>query len=95
MAAESSPGEAPEGAVKREVFEELGVAPTLHGIVGAYGGRSLEDTYPNGDRVGSVTVAYWCSLPNGTLVLDRTELLKTRWISIAEARGLPRHAWID
>ena len=89
------PGESPEAAVQREVFEELGVKPTVHGIIGAYGGRPLENTYSNGDRVGYVTVAYRCSLPTGNLALDRTEILDTRWVSIGEARGLARHEWID
>lgn len=89
------PGESPDAAVQREVFEELGVKPALHGIVGAYGGRPLENTYPNGDRVGYVTVAYRCSLTSDDLALERTEILETRWVSISEARELARHEWID
>ena len=89
------PGESPEAAVQREVFEELGVKPAVHGIIGAYGGRPLENTYPNGDRVGYITVAYRCSLPSVDLTLERAEILETRWVSISEARELARHEWID
>lgn len=89
------PGERPEAAVQREVFEELGVKPALNGVIGAYGGRPLENTYPNGDRVGYVTVAYCCSLPKDDLALDRAEILETRWVSMSEVRQLARHEWID
>lgn len=89
------PGESPEAAVIREVSEELGVTPTPHEIVGAYGGRSLENVYPNGDHVGYVTVAYRCSLPSHDFSLERAELLETRWVSVADVRELERHEWID
>jgi 8-oxo-dGTP pyrophosphatase MutT (NUDIX family) len=61
------PGEHPEDAVRREVEEELGVAATVRGIVGAYGGKALEAVYPNGDEVGYVSIAYRCSLPDTNL----------------------------
>lgn len=67
------PGERPQEAVRREVLEELGVEPLVHEIVGAYGGPSLEATYPNGHRVGYLTVAYRCSIPVLDLVLERDE----------------------
>jgi 8-oxo-dGTP pyrophosphatase MutT (NUDIX family) len=89
------PGEQPETAVRREVREELGVHATTHGIVGAYGGEALEAVYPNGDRVGYVTVAYRCSLSTTDLVLESLELLETRWATAGEVRALDRHEWID
>jgi hypothetical protein len=49
--------------------------------VGAYGGPALENTCPNGDRVGYVTIAYWCSLSSDNIVLERAELLETCWVS--------------
>jgi 8-oxo-dGTP pyrophosphatase MutT (NUDIX family) len=89
------PGEAPDDAVRREVREELGLTPVVHGIVGAYGGPDLENTYPNGDRVGYVTVAYRCSLPDATLTVDHTELLELRWVTATQVPELDRHTWID
>lgn len=38
------PGEEPLDAVVREVQEETGATPRVHGIVGAYGGRPLMET---------------------------------------------------
>lgn len=89
------PGESPDTAVVREVFEELGVEATVVGIVGAYGGPELEYIYPNGDRVGYVSVAYRCAIPTADLTLDPVELIQADWFTLSEALTLPRHPWID
>jgi 8-oxo-dGTP pyrophosphatase MutT (NUDIX family) len=89
------PGEDPETALRREVREELGVDVDVLGIVGAYGGTDLEVTYPNGDRVAYVTVAYRCSLASETLVLEDDELVETRWVTTDQVEDLDRHPWID
>lgn len=89
------PGETPQQAISREVLEELGVSPAAGRIIGAYGGPSLESTYPNGDQVGYVTVAFECTIPDGPLVLEAAELLETRWVTRDEASLLSRHKWID
>lgn len=90
------PGEEPADAVEREVFEELGIRPAVDRIIGAYGGPELVNTYPNGDEVAYVTVAYECHLPSDTqLVLEQDELIETAWMRADEIRGLPRHKWID
>ncbi|MFK4834335.1 hypothetical protein ACI3KY_01245 [Microbacterium sp. ZW T2_14] len=75
--------------------EELGVHAATHGMVGAYGGEALEAVYPNGDRVGYVTVACRCSLSTANLVLEDLELLETRWVTAGEVQALDRHEWID
>lgn len=89
------PGEEPETALRREVREELGVDIEVLGIVGAYGGADLEVTYPNGDRVAYVTVAYRCSLASDALVLEEDEVLETRWVTVDQIGDLDRHPWID
>ncbi len=89
------PGEEPEVALLREVREELGVEVSIRGIVGAYGGSALETTYPNGDRVGYVTIAYRCGLSSTDFALEPSELVETRWLTPAEIAALDRHPWID
>ncbi|PPF71009.1 DNA mismatch repair protein MutT [Clavibacter michiganensis] len=89
------PGEEPRSALRREVREELGVDVDVADIVGAYGGPALESAYPNGDRVGYVTIAYRCSLRSGSLSFDDEELLETRWVLRDEIHLLDRHSWID
>lgn len=89
------PGEEPVSAVAREVEEEIGVAPSVGRVIGAYGGPDLVSAYPNGDRVSYVTVAYECSLPTSRLRLERQELLEVAWGTIDEIAERRRHAWID
>lgn len=89
------PGEDPHAALLREVREELGVGSDIIRIIGAYGGATLENVYPNGDQVGYVTVAYLCSLRNSSFTLDEDEVLETRWATLAEIAELDHHEWID
>lgn len=90
------PLEKPEDAVLREVREEIGVAATVHGIVGAYGGEDLLVSYPNGDRVGYTTIAYSCSIPvDAELQFTDGELIETGWFTTTEIARLPRDRWVD
>ena len=89
------PDERPEEAVTREVLEEIGVRPSVLGIVGAYGGPKLQTRYPNGDQASYVTIAYRCSIPTDVLQLERAEITETRWVERDPISRLDRHAWID
>ncbi|WP_167133421.1 NUDIX domain-containing protein [Paramicrobacterium chengjingii] len=89
------PAERPEAALAREVEEELGVSPNVGRIIGAYGGPELMNTYPNGDHVSYVTIAYDCSLVYDSFDLEQQELIDVAWLDIDSIAGLARHAWID
>jgi hypothetical protein len=58
------------------VREELGVSSNIIRIIGAYGGATLENVYPNGDHVGYVTVAYLCSMRTSSFAVDEDEVLE-------------------
>ena len=89
------PEESPEEAVTREVLEEIGVRPSILGVVGAYGGPTLQTRYPNGDQVSYVTIAYRCTVPADVMQLERAEIIETRWVERDAISGLGRHTWID
>lgn len=88
------PGEEPSDAVAREVLEETGARVRIDRIVGAYGGRSLITTYPNGDQVAYVTTAYVCSVLDAARP-DRDELLELAWFDRRAILDIERHEWID
>lgn len=88
------PGEEPAEALRREVLEETGARVQVAGIIGAYGGEPLMVEYPNGDRVGYVTVAYDCELLSPAAP-DMDELLELGWFERDAIAALPRRTWID
>lgn len=88
------PDEDPADAVAREVFEETGARIRITGVIGAYGGEPMTVTYPNGDRVGYVTVAYECVLLSEAAP-DLEEIIEIGWFSRAAILSLPRQEWID
>ena len=88
------PGEDPAHALAREVLEETGARISVRGIVGAYGGAAMAVTYPNGDRVGYVTIAYECELLSPATP-DLDEIIEVGWFDRAMISSLPRRDWID
>ncbi|WP_258132335.1 NUDIX domain-containing protein [Microbacterium sp. MYb62] len=88
------PDEEPSDAVAREVFEETGARIRITGVVGAYGGEPLLVTYPNGDQVGYVTIAYECELLSEATP-DLDEIIELGWFSREAIFTLPRRDWID
>jgi 8-oxo-dGTP diphosphatase len=50
--------------------------------------------YPNGDRVGYVSIAYECELLTPAAP-DMDELLELGWFERDAIAGLPRRHWID
>lgn len=61
------PGEAPEEAVIREVWEETGLQVTPVRLVGAFGGKAFRHTYPDGNQVEYLVLVYECRVDGGTL----------------------------
>ncbi|MGO4593609.1 NUDIX domain-containing protein [Leifsonia sp. 2TAF2] len=88
------PGEELAAALAREVLEETGAEVRVGGIIGAYGGEPMMVEYPNGDRVGYVSIAYECDLLTPAAP-DMDELLELGWFERDAIAGLPRRHWID
>lgn len=51
-------------------------------------------TYPNGDQVGYVTIAYECELLDEATP-DLDEIIELGWFSRKAIFTLPRREWID
>ncbi len=76
------PGEDPADAVVREVREETGLEVVPERVVGVYGGEDSMYTYPNGDKVAVISIAFVCSVVGGTLRLDQDESLDLRYFPV-------------
>ncbi len=83
------PGESPADAAVRECREEIGVPVRLSGMLGAFGGPDYEVTYPNGDRVAYVTIAYTATVVSGVPAADGEELSRVCWFGTGELRAAP------
>jgi 8-oxo-dGTP pyrophosphatase MutT (NUDIX family) len=87
------PGEHPAQSLIREVTEELGVVPEVHGIVGVYGGPDLMVEYPNGDRAAYVTTVYDCTVPDSPFTLEVAEIAEVRWMTPDDLAGVELQPW--
>lgn len=90
------PGESPEDAVRREVFEETGLTCENCMAAEVLGGPSFRHTYPNGDQVEYVIVLFRCSV--GLVkadIPDREETKSLRYFSRDEMPELALPYAID
>lgn len=86
------PDEDPAAAVAREAREELGIAVTLQGLIGVYGGPEFRVSYPNGDLVSYVAIVYACRAAGTPAALDISEVDEVRFV--AHLDGLPAARWL-
>lgn len=71
------PGEQPAVAVVREVLEETGVEAEVERLASIVGQEP--HTYPNGDRVQMLDMAFRCRAVGGTPTVDGDESLDVAW----------------
>ena len=77
-------GETTEDAAKRELFEETGLIANSLELLGVFSGEALFHTYPNGDEVAIVDVAYLCEDYSGQISPQADEVAKMQWFDINE-----------
>ena len=78
------PGETPEEAVVREVWEETGLKVQVKKQKGVFGGKEYRHTYPNGDQVEYIVVVFECEITSGKLKSIDGESLKLQYFSFSE-----------
>jgi 8-oxo-dGTP pyrophosphatase MutT (NUDIX family) len=90
------PGEQPADAVVREVFEETGVHVLPQQIIGVYGGPDWVGSYPNGDQVAIISIAFRCQPISGEPRINDDESLAVAYFPLHALPSdlLPRHRMI-
>ena len=79
-------GETVEDAAKRELFEETGLVANSIELLGIFSGKELFYTYPNGDKVSIIDIAYLCEDFIGEMTSQTNETDELKWFEID---GLP------
>ena len=88
------PDEAPQDAVVREVWEELGLRVEPTRCLGSFRGPEFRITYANGDVVSYVITAFECRrLDDGAIRPDGDEVLEARYVATDELRELTLSSW--
>jgi len=75
-------GETTEEAAKRELFEETGLVANALQLIDVFSGKELFYTYPNGDMVANVCVAYLCEDFAGEMLPQTDETVTLQWFDI-------------
>lgn len=84
------PLERPADAAAREMWEETGVAVTLDGIVGVFGGADYTTTYANGDHLAWVATVFAATPAAGTPKPDGEETVGAAYVSRDDIMTLHR-----
>ena len=77
-------GETVEETAKRELHEETGLTAHSLELIGIFSGKDLFYTYPNGDMVSNVNIAYLCEDFSGEMITQTDETTDLQWFYLDE-----------
>ena len=77
-------GETVEETAKRELLEETGLTACSLELLGVFSGKELFYTYPNGDMVSNVNIAYLCENFTGDTINQTDETTDLKWFGLDE-----------
>jgi 8-oxo-dGTP pyrophosphatase MutT (NUDIX family) len=89
------PGERADEAVKREVYEEIGLRVEPVTLIGVYSSPEYAFAYPNGDQVQPVTSLFECRVVRGELRVDMHEIIEARYYGPEDQLPPMRPCWVD
>lgn len=75
-------GEIVEETAKREMFEETGLIANNLIFLNVFSGKELFYTYPNGDMVSNVVIAFICEDFSGKKISKTDETIDLQWFDI-------------
>jgi 8-oxo-dGTP pyrophosphatase MutT (NUDIX family)/GNAT superfamily N-acetyltransferase len=75
-------GETAEETAMRELYEETGLTACTLELIGVFSGKELFYTYPNGDMVSNVNIAYLCEEFSGDLIKQTDETVDLTWFDL-------------
>jgi len=78
------PGENVEETAKRELNEETGLIANKLELIGVFSGKDLDYTYPNGDMVSNVNIAFLCEDFTGDLIYQTNETSDLKWFELGK-----------
>jgi ADP-ribose pyrophosphatase YjhB (NUDIX family) len=89
------PGESPESAAVREVYEETGLIIAIDRLQTAVGGPDYRTVYANGDQLSYVALIYNASVVGGEPTPDDEETTEIGWFDIEELDELPNEHFLS
>jgi 8-oxo-dGTP diphosphatase len=88
------PGEGPEEAAAREVYEEAGLVVEIDGLRTAVGGPDYRTMYQNGDRLSYIALIYDAHVVGGQPTPDHQETTDVGWFHVHELSQLPQERFL-
>lgn len=87
------PGETPQDAVVREVWEETGLHVEPASLCGTFSGPDFHVVYANGDECAYVMTVFECRRIGGRLRPDQVEVLEAMFVEPSELSSVGLSRW--